>query len=704
MWLLFLLTESQSPPPSSSLPTAEGFAGPENFGDGQISPLDEVPCTPAAIAEETNYAAAPAAPLVASHGTGAGQFSSNFSLSSTTSGEFDEEEVQQTMMSLQPFLHLPMAPDGLSNTTNGGPAARSHADAVPVVQQGTSTTADELPHPQQQLPLLTSDPEAQPGGSWAWPDLSLANKEVQIQQMTPTITPSQPPSPTPVINPGPDEANHAASTPMGSQGTKVSKASKSIIPAAPQDQEANILSRASTRRKAKSRDLPSQLQDVYDMGMDMIRQFGRHIGKMMKEEKQRSIVWQHFRWLQCKYCCTLHVLCQYCNTVMRYPSTIEMLRHLESRHNNIQLLPASSRASKETQRSSQALQIKEIAENPNGESEPIEIDNSNCATAARVDTPGTNTVVLSPQQQHQLLMDLEEQIAAILSSQLCCQALRDQRPRSSGMVKYYTTSLVEADPWWDLIIRLSESSCCSSTARRTHDGFRLKFSDITRAGHQMVLMNSYWLIGKNPTERIVLLKTDSDTVGSSDLLVGRKVFDCESARAWVLSENKDDAGVLLRTRSDTIGSSYLSVGVTQYDWKSAPAGCAYSWQCMHLVFRSLGFRKEFARDLVIYALGWVNGCNLRLRSPRSSNMGKSIVEQGDVPSGKRKRKPLPPRSKVWNHFTKEEVVEAEGSTVTLARCNHCGSKLRADSASHGTTQLKRHITSKHPDKLAKSAL
>jgi hypothetical protein len=70
-----------------------------------------------------------------------GQFSSNLSLSSTTSDEFDEEEVQQAMMSLQHFLHPPMAPDGLSNTTDGGPAARSHADAVPVVQQGTSTTA-----------------------------------------------------------------------------------------------------------------------------------------------------------------------------------------------------------------------------------------------------------------------------------------------------------------------------------------------------------------------------------------------------------------------------------------------------------------------------------------------------------------------------------------------------------------------------------
>jgi len=73
-----------------------------------------------------------------------GQLSSNFSLSSTTSNEFDEEEVQQAMMSWQHFLHPPMAPDGLSNTTNGGPAARSHADAVPVVQQGTSTATGLL--------------------------------------------------------------------------------------------------------------------------------------------------------------------------------------------------------------------------------------------------------------------------------------------------------------------------------------------------------------------------------------------------------------------------------------------------------------------------------------------------------------------------------------------------------------------------------
>jgi hypothetical protein len=76
---------------------------------------------------------------------------------------------------------------------------------------------------------------------------------------------------------------------------------------------------------------------------------------------------------------------------MRDTSTIKLLRHLESCDKNIHLLPASSGASKETQRSSQALQIKEIAENPNGESEPtIETDNSNCATAAWVDTQGTN--------------------------------------------------------------------------------------------------------------------------------------------------------------------------------------------------------------------------------------------------------------------------------------------------------------------------
>jgi hypothetical protein len=72
---LFLLSESHSPPPSSSQPPAEGFAGPENFGDGQISPLDEneMTCIPVAVAEETNYASAPA-PLVATHGTGEGLF------------------------------------------------------------------------------------------------------------------------------------------------------------------------------------------------------------------------------------------------------------------------------------------------------------------------------------------------------------------------------------------------------------------------------------------------------------------------------------------------------------------------------------------------------------------------------------------------------------------------------------------------------
>jgi hypothetical protein len=133
------------------------------------------------------------------------------------------------------------------------------------------------------------------------------------------------------------------------------------------------------------------------------------------------------------------------------------------------------------------------------------------------------------------------------------------------------------------------------------------------------------------------------------------------------------------------------------DRAPAPAGCARPWLFMHLLLRSLGFRKEFATNFVIYALGWVDACNLRLRSPRSSDKRKSIVEQGDVSSGKRKRKPAPPRSKVWNHFTKE-VVEAEGgSMVTMAKCNYCPSELKADSASHGTNHLKRHIRSIHPE-------
>jgi hypothetical protein len=129
------------------------------------------------------------------------------------------------------------------------------------------------------------------------------------------------------------------------------------------------------------------------MGIDIIQQLGRHIVKMMEDEEHRSKVWQHF-WMTspCKYCYTVTVICQYCYTVMRDTSTIEMSRHLESCecYNNIHLLPASSGASKETQRSSQALQIKEIAENRSGESEQIETDNSNCATAAWVDTQGTN--------------------------------------------------------------------------------------------------------------------------------------------------------------------------------------------------------------------------------------------------------------------------------------------------------------------------
>lgn len=73
---LFNSPEPQSPPPAllwQSLPPVKGFAATENFGDGRqiIPPLDEMlRCNPpAAVAQETNYAAAPPAPLLATHGT-----------------------------------------------------------------------------------------------------------------------------------------------------------------------------------------------------------------------------------------------------------------------------------------------------------------------------------------------------------------------------------------------------------------------------------------------------------------------------------------------------------------------------------------------------------------------------------------------------------------------------------------------------------
>lgn len=131
--------------------------------------------------------------------------------------------------------------------------------------------------------------------------------------------------------------------------------------------------------------------NLFRMGIDMIQQLGRLIGKMMKDEEHRSSkVLQHF-WTEPSPVDFVDVICKYCNTVVAdfFSSSIEMLEHLErcECYNNIhQLLPASSGASKETQRSSQAIQIEEIAENPNGESEPTEKDNRNCGTAARVHT------------------------------------------------------------------------------------------------------------------------------------------------------------------------------------------------------------------------------------------------------------------------------------------------------------------------------
>jgi len=72
-----------------------------------------------------------------------------------------------------------------------------------------------------------------------------------------------------------------------------------------------------------SQDGPGKL---FGMVMDMIQQFVRHIGKIVKDDELIPIVQQYFWRSHCKYCDTVTMICQYCNTVMRDPSTIQQLK------------------------------------------------------------------------------------------------------------------------------------------------------------------------------------------------------------------------------------------------------------------------------------------------------------------------------------------------------------------------------------------
>ncbi|XVF61076.1 hypothetical protein PTKIN_Ptkin08bG0100200 [Pterospermum kingtungense] len=66
---------------------------------------------------------------------------------------------------------------------------------------------------------------------------------------------------------------------------------------------------------------------------------------------------------------------------------------------------------------------------------------------------------------------------------------------------------------------------------------------------------------------------------------------------------------------------------------------------------------------------------------------KGIVEEGNSRIEDIKRKPLRPRSEVWEHLTK--CVGKYGEPKT--RCNYCNKEFQADTGKNGTTSLKSHM-------------
>ncbi|XP_021639462.1 zinc finger BED domain-containing protein RICESLEEPER 3-like [Hevea brasiliensis] len=86
----------------------------------------------------------------------------------------------------------------------------------------------------------------------------------------------------------------------------------------------------------------------------------------------------------------------------------------------------------------------------------------------------------------------------------------------------------------------------------------------------------------------------------------------------------------------------------------------------------------------------------RTKSIADSN--QSEVETGDASKSKSKevvkRKPVRPRSPVWDHFTK--FINTKGKIK--GKCNYCGKEFCCDPKKNGTTALRNHMNTckKHP--------
>jgi len=87
----------------------------------------------------------------------------------------------------------------------------------------------------------------------------------------------------------------------------------------------------------------------------------------------------------------------------------------------------------------------------------------------------------------------------------------------------------------------------------------------------------------------------------------------------------------------------------------------------------------------------VNGENDKQDEQQQSKDGEEV---GDEES--KKRKPMVPRSDVWEHFSKIKLDNGE----ERAKCKYCGKQLRYDTKLNGTSSMKAHlkICKKNPHK------
>ncbi|KAG8651822.1 hypothetical protein MANES_06G026760v8 [Manihot esculenta] len=83
-----------------------------------------------------------------------------------------------------------------------------------------------------------------------------------------------------------------------------------------------------------------------------------------------------------------------------------------------------------------------------------------------------------------------------------------------------------------------------------------------------------------------------------------------------------------------------------------------------------------------------------LQSTSDSNQTNTDASTETTTSSKAKRKPIKPRSAVWDHFTK--FVSDEGELK--GKCNYCKKEFCCDPKRNGTTALRNHLNSckKHP--------